>query len=68
MSYLKSALEEEDIELFNAALQSVIKAQSQISTAIPDLPKLTESLQRHGVSTEIITAVITDLRDSVDAA
>ncbi|NJK30060.1 MAG: hypothetical protein HC851_07155 [Acaryochloris sp. RU_4_1] len=68
MSYLKSALEEDDPQLFNAALQDVIQAQSQPLTVMPTIPKLIESLQRHGVGTEIITAIITDLHNSINAA
>jgi hypothetical protein len=68
MSYLKSALEENDPQLFNTALQDVIKAQNQPPTSTATIPKLIESLQRHGVGTEIITAVIADIHDSMDAA
>ena len=65
MSYLKSAFEENDPELFQAALQDVISAQGQ---AMPALPKLVESLQRHGVGAATIAAVVADISAVVDAA
>jgi hypothetical protein len=66
MSYLKSAFEENDPELFQAALQDVINAQGKVLAAVPTLPKLVASLQRHGISDDIITAVVADMSD--DAA
>jgi DNA-binding phage protein len=49
MSYLKSAFEENDPELFQAALEDVISVQEKALISLPTLPKLVESLQRHGV-------------------
>jgi hypothetical protein len=69
MSYLKSAFEENDPELFQAALQDVISAQRPMLPPMPVLPQLVESLQRHGVGEAIITAVVADISRSVaDAA
>jgi hypothetical protein len=64
MSYLKSAFEENDPELFQAALADVIAVQEKILISLPTLPKLVESLQRHGVSEDIITSVVADMNDS----
>ena len=68
MSYLKSAFEENDPELFQAALQDVISVQKIALFSVPTLPKLVESLQRHGVSEDIILSVVADLSDAVEAA
>jgi hypothetical protein len=69
MSYLKSAFEENDPELFQAALQDVISVQKPMLPPMPMLPKLVESLQRHGVGEAIITAVVADISRLVaDAA
>jgi hypothetical protein len=68
MSYLKSAFEENDPELFQAALQDVIMVQGKSLISLPPLPKLVESLQRHGVSEDVINAVVADMSDSANAA
>ncbi len=68
MSYLKSAFEENDSELFQAALQDVIAVQGKSLISLPTLPKLVESLQRHGVDEDIISAVVADMSDSANAA
>ena len=64
MSYLKSAFEENDPELFQAALEDVIAVHEKNLLSLPMLPKLVASLQRHGVSEEIISSVVADLRDA----
>lgn len=61
MSYLKSAFEENDPELFQAALEDVIAVQEKNLISLPTLPKLVESLQRHGVSEDIIISVVADM-------
>lgn len=63
MSYLKSAFEENDPELFQAALQDVIRVQGKSLISLPPLPKLVESLQRHGVSNDVISAIVADMSD-----
>ncbi len=68
MSYLESAFEENDPELFQAALQDVIMVQGKSVISLPPLPKLVESLQRHGVSEDVINAVVADMSDSANAA
>jgi hypothetical protein len=64
MSYLKSAFEENDPELFQAALEDVIAVQEKALISLPTLPKLVESLQRHGVSEDIITSVVADMSNA----
>ncbi len=64
MSYLKSAFEENDPELFQAALEDVISVHEKRMISLPTLPKLVESLQRHGISEDIITSVVADMRDA----
>ena len=61
MSYLKSAFEENDPELFQAALEDVMAVQEKSMISLPILPKLVESLQRHGVSEDIIISVVADM-------
>jgi hypothetical protein len=68
MSYLKSAFDENDSELFQAALKDVIVAQGKSLISLPVLPRLVASLQRHGVSEDIISAVVADMNNAVDAA
>ena len=71
MSYLQSALEENDPDLFLAALRDVAEVQGVISSQASSLPKLSEvveSLRRHGVSDDVITAVLSELNTHVDAA
>jgi DNA-binding phage protein len=65
ISYLKSALEENDPELFNAALKSVVDAQKGTPIA---LSQLVDSLHRHGIREETIQAVIMDISALADAA
>jgi DNA-binding phage protein len=68
VSYLQSALEENDPVLFLAALRDVAQVQGVASEAgSSQLPELLESLRRHGVSNEVITAVLADV-NCVDAA
>ncbi len=64
MSYLKSAFEENDPELFQAALEDVIAVQKKRMIPLPTLPKLVESLQRHGVSEDVILSVVADMSNS----
>jgi hypothetical protein len=64
MSYLKSAFEENDPELFQAALEDVIAVQEKALISLPTLPKLVESLQRHGVSEDIIISVVADISNA----
>jgi hypothetical protein len=64
MSYLKSAFEENDPELFQAALEDVIAVQEKALISLPTLPKLVESLQRHGVSEDIIISVVADMSNA----
>jgi DNA-binding phage protein len=67
-SYLKSTLEENDPVLFLAALRDVAQVQGVVSEAeMSQLSELIESLRRHGVSDEVITAVLADV-NHVDAA
>jgi DNA-binding phage protein len=61
MSYLKSALEENDPELFQAALQDVINLNKEAIAMTSIIPKLAASLQRHGIDEEAIDAVITEI-------
>lgn len=68
MSYLKSVFEENDPELFQAALQDVIMVQGKSLISLPPLSKLVESLQRHGVSEDVISAVVADMSDSANVA
>jgi DNA-binding phage protein len=68
MSYLQSALEENDPDLFLVALRDVAEVQGVISSQASSPPKLVESLRRHGVSDDVITAVLSELNSRVDAA
>jgi DNA-binding phage protein len=68
MSYLKSALEEDDPILFQAALQDVLRVQKEAIVLTDTLPKLVSSLQRHGVTEDVIQAVITDMSITAKAA
>ncbi|NJP11535.1 MAG: hypothetical protein HC866_20385 [Leptolyngbyaceae cyanobacterium RU_5_1] len=71
IAYLQSALEEGDTELFLVTLRDVASAQGVLSTPVPELPelpKLVESLRRHGVRDEVITAVLAEVTSNVDAA
>jgi cation transport regulator ChaC len=69
MSYLRSALEENDPVLFEAVIQDVIKAQGQSGRLMPFLTKLADSLQRDGVEDEMIKAIVAEMSESfVDAA
>jgi DNA-binding phage protein len=61
MSYLKSALEENDPELFQAALQDVMNVHQAGMAMTLTLPRLVDSLKRHGVDEAVIESVITDV-------
>jgi predicted metal-dependent phosphotriesterase family hydrolase len=61
MSYLKSALEENDPELFQAALQDVMNVHQAGMPMTLTLPRLVDSLKRHGVDEAVIQSVITDV-------
>ncbi len=64
ITYLQSALEEGDPELFLATLRDVASAQGVLSTpaaGLPELSKLVESLRRHGVRDEVISAVLAEV-------
>jgi hypothetical protein len=58
---LKTAFLENDPELFDVALQDGINAQGHNIILRPVLNKLAESLQRHGVGKEVLTAVLDDI-------
>jgi DNA-binding phage protein len=71
IAYLQSAWEEGDAELFLVTLRDVALAQGAVSMptgGLPELSKLVESLRRHGVGDEVITAVLAEVDRSVDAA
>jgi len=71
IAYLQSALEEGDPELFLATLRDVGLAQGVLSASTPELPelsKLVASLRRHGVSDQVITAVLAEVTGNFDAA
>jgi hypothetical protein len=69
MSYLRSALEENDPVLFEAVMQDVIKAQGPSGRLMPFLTKLADSLQRDGAEEEMIKAIVAEMSESfVDAA
>jgi DNA-binding phage protein len=68
MSYLKSALEEEDPQLFQAALQDVLQVHGEAIALNAMLPKLVDSLQKHGVKDEVIQAVMTEISPAPEAA
>lgn len=68
MSYLKSALEEDDPILFQAALQDVLRVQKESIVLTDTLPKLVNSLQKHGVAEDVIQAVMIDMSIITKAA
>ncbi|MEB3337023.1 MAG: hypothetical protein VKJ46_06145 [Leptolyngbyaceae bacterium] len=71
MAYLQSALEENDPQLFLAALRDVAEVQGVLAapaSSMPELSKLLESLRRHGVSDEVITTALAEVNASVEAA
>jgi DNA-binding phage protein len=68
LSYLQSALEENDPVLFLAALRDVAQVQGvALEAENSQLSELLESLRRHGVSDEVIRAALADV-DHIDAA
>ncbi|MGI0495504.1 DNA-binding protein [Alkalinema pantanalense CENA528] len=71
LSYLQDALEEGDLELFLETLRDVAVAQGVVSNSIeqlPELSQLVEGFRRHGVSDEVIAAVLAEVTVEVDAA
>ncbi len=71
IAYLQNAWDEGDTELFLATLRDVALAQGAVSmptVGLPELSRLVESLRRHGVGDEVITAVLAEVNISVDAA
>jgi hypothetical protein len=68
MSYLQNALAEDDPILFQAALQDVIDVRQTTIDMTSTLPKLVDSLKRHGVAASVIQAVVSEITIGADAA
>jgi DNA-binding phage protein len=68
VSYLQSALEENDPDVFQLALRDVAEAQGVLTISGVDTPELVASLRRLGVSADTITSALTEINGSIDAA
>ncbi|MCY7285835.1 MAG: transcriptional regulator [Cyanobacteria bacterium CAN_BIN43] len=71
ISYLQSALEENDPDLFRLALRDVAEVQGVLenpSSNLPELSELIASLRRQGVPEDVLTAALTEVNSAVDAA
>jgi hypothetical protein len=71
LSYLQSALEENDPDLFRLALRDVAAVQGVLDNPASNLPELSEliaSLRRQGVTEDILAAALTEANSSVNAA
>jgi DNA-binding phage protein len=68
VSYLQSALEENDPDGFQLALRDVAEAQGVLTISGVDMPELVASLRRLGVSADTLTATLSEMNGSMDAA
>jgi DNA-binding phage protein len=68
VSYLQSALEENNPDGFQLALRDVAQAQGVLTISGVDMPELVTSLRRLGVSADTLTAALSEMNGSMDAA